>query len=426
METIYTTFMDHHISVMIDDPAIASEMKENGNKLYEGAMLEWIYKNIPHGGTMLDCGSNVGNHALAFSFMAGKVIAIEPVMHNYELLIQNILTNHRGNIIPLNIGMGVAPEFGYISKEPHMRWSECEIQLLKNSNNQIRFMRLEENKAVGGVVPVLSIDDLRLENVTLIKVDCEGMEFDVIEGALRTIKRCKPELFIETFLLKTRREIDEMLKPLGYEMIECYNYAPTYHYSASGKYPVTYTKPVATHFYKDITGWCDFEEIYKMMVAEAQDYDVFIEVGTANGQSAAFMAVEIFNCDKIIDFHTCDIFDGENNENQESYAHGQLRRFPFCQVHKMTGLELLTSNDVSNEERNYFVFLDGAHDERTLNDELHTCWNLRINVIAGHDYLNDAFPDVKATVDKFSKIVGVIPEIIGTSFLFRHNNPLIP
>ena len=52
------------------------------------------------------------------------------------------------------------------------------------------------------------------------------------------------------------------------------------------------------HFYKSIHGWCDFEDIYKEQVEAASDGSHFVEVGTYQGQSAAYMAVEIANSKK--------------------------------------------------------------------------------------------------------------------------------
>jgi hypothetical protein len=46
-------------------------------------------------------------------------------------------------------------------------------------------------------VDVIPLDHLRLEDVGLIKIDVEGAELGVLEGAGETISRCRPLMMIE-------------------------------------------------------------------------------------------------------------------------------------------------------------------------------------------------------------------------------------
>jgi hypothetical protein len=74
------------------------------------------------------------------------------------------------------------------------------------------------------------------------------------------------------------------------------------------------------HFYQDIHGWFDYADIYRRMVKEATSGSHFIEVGVHLGRSAAFMAVEIINSGKLIEFDCIDPWDGRNEVNQ-GYDH---------------------------------------------------------------------------------------------------------
>lgn len=49
----------------------------------------------------------------------------------------------------------------------------------------------------GTTVPMTRIDDMGLDKCDFIKIDCEGAEPDILEGATETIKKFKPILFIE-------------------------------------------------------------------------------------------------------------------------------------------------------------------------------------------------------------------------------------
>ena len=62
---------------------------------------------------------------------------------------------------------------------------------------------------------MVSIDSLNLKRVDLIKIDVEGMEMEVLQGAAETISRCKPVLLIET--IKTNfSDLQTNLENSGY------------------------------------------------------------------------------------------------------------------------------------------------------------------------------------------------------------------
>lgn len=49
----------------------------------------------------------------------------------------------------------------------------------------------------GEEVQIITIDSLRLDAVDFIKIDVEGMEYEVITGGLKTIARFRPAIMIE-------------------------------------------------------------------------------------------------------------------------------------------------------------------------------------------------------------------------------------
>ena len=69
-------------------------------------------------------------------------------------------------------------------------------------------------------VEVITIDSLGLSDVTHMKVDAEGFEQEVLEGARATLRRCRPVLSVE---LEERhragatRDVPALLAALGYE-----------------------------------------------------------------------------------------------------------------------------------------------------------------------------------------------------------------
>ncbi len=62
----------------------------------------------------------------------------------------------------------------------------------------------------------VKIDDLDLTQLDLLKIDVEGFEVKVLQGALQTITKLKPKIIIETHSLKLRAACHEILQSLGY------------------------------------------------------------------------------------------------------------------------------------------------------------------------------------------------------------------
>jgi hypothetical protein len=53
------------------------------------------------------------------------------------------------------------------------------------------------NQVVSQAVDVRTLDSYELQRLDLIKVDVEGHEFSVLEGARQTIERCRPSIIVE-------------------------------------------------------------------------------------------------------------------------------------------------------------------------------------------------------------------------------------
>ncbi len=55
----------------------------------------------------------------------------------------------------------------------------------------------DPDAAEGVAAECRRLDDFDLEEVDFIKIDCEGYELWVLQGAVETLKRCKPCLIVE-------------------------------------------------------------------------------------------------------------------------------------------------------------------------------------------------------------------------------------
>lgn len=213
------------VVLQLCDDVIWREMMDAGHVgFYEWQMLNFIQKNIT-GGTMVDAGANFGNHAvfMAMFCRANIVHAFEPVKENYDHLVYNKNVNKIYNMHTHHCGLSDSNKTMFYNLDDEKRWSQVSLE-----------------SAGANKISVIYLDFMEITNLTLLKIDVEGMERKVIKGAIATISKCRPEIFIEIWDAAEKQEIEKMIFPFGYKLIERYNHAPTYHYSASNKFPVTY------------------------------------------------------------------------------------------------------------------------------------------------------------------------------------------
>ena len=126
----------------------------------------------------LDIGANVGlwSRDLVKSF--SRVIAFEPVAVFRECL----ETNVKGDNFEVRpIALGDQDTMGTM------------IITEDNSGHS----HLDPNTMGAGDVQVVRLDNLNLHDINYIKIDCEGYEYRILQGAEQTIRRCRPIMVIE-------------------------------------------------------------------------------------------------------------------------------------------------------------------------------------------------------------------------------------
>jgi FkbM family methyltransferase len=150
---------------------------------------------------LLDIGSNIGTHALAFAkfpFPELTVHAFEAQREIFYMLAGTIALNNLSNVYCHHVA--VSNVSGQIINMPavdytsNSNFGSYELEVAKNSQTSDMYIQGQFEK-----IRTIRIDDLNLTDVRLIKIDVEGMEDKVVEGAQETIKANRPVVFIETF-----------------------------------------------------------------------------------------------------------------------------------------------------------------------------------------------------------------------------------
>lgn len=156
-------------------------------------------------GVVLDVGANIGTHSINFSRTAQLVYAIEPFPTTYYNLCANILLNNCTNILPYQFALGrVEGHTSMFNIDPTRRNSAMGL-------------------GVGqGNLPVVmhTIDALELNPLHFIKIDVEGYELEVLEGARKTLGRENLIVFVEIHSAQLLDPILALMAEYHYHMFE--------------------------------------------------------------------------------------------------------------------------------------------------------------------------------------------------------------
>ena len=160
---------------------------------YEAHLSAVFEKYCTNGMTVVDVGANLGYYSLLASRLVGptgRVVALEPNSENCRLLLSSLRLNDITNVQLLPVAADRASGWAYYSTHVGSNGGLIDDgELLSHP---------------GTVVPTFRLDDLVEGPVGFLKMDVEGAEGRVVEGATRLIARDRP---IVTTELK-----DEMLR----------------------------------------------------------------------------------------------------------------------------------------------------------------------------------------------------------------------
>lgn len=194
--TIRLTSRGAHFD-MWDNPGKICASIRGRNEPYEKDLLHWV-ADQGFAGVAVDAGANFGNHTLWFARMCGlRVHAFEPLQ--YGLLAANVALNGL-----LSDGVTVYP-YGLGERREYLGTAGKG--------------RLRPTKATRAHHFVIPLDELGLTDVSLVKVDVEGMEPQVLRGATETLTRCRPTVLTEEWTERETAAVRHVLEPLGYSRV---------------------------------------------------------------------------------------------------------------------------------------------------------------------------------------------------------------
>lgn len=197
----------HH--VMVDDSHLSKWIEEDGRLDHEHVYLERFKHIVPEGGTVVDCGTSLGDHTVTYASWVGpkgKVLGFEANpdvaeccrlnLHLYpHAIVHNVaLSNVRGpGFLQIEVNVGAS----HIVNEESSRTVSTTFALLDDYIDQV-------------------------DRCDFVKIDVEGCEPRLLDGGRKFLSKYHPRILMEINpgCLKKQGfqpdDIFKVLKELGY------------------------------------------------------------------------------------------------------------------------------------------------------------------------------------------------------------------
>ncbi len=204
----YERFRTNHINPLIpakrkyalfpNDNSVTSSLINGG--LYEPYLFWFISDNLIdlEGTDIVDIGANNGHFTVEFAHYVGdngRVFSFEPQRIVFQQLCGNVFLNGLDNVHAFNIAVGNMEGVTNIEKPNYF------------DNSWVNFgdIHIVSENVPNESVYLNTLDSFEFNNLSIIKIDVQGFEPNVISGATKTIQKYRPYIFIEI-------EGDQLLK----------------------------------------------------------------------------------------------------------------------------------------------------------------------------------------------------------------------
>jgi len=166
---------------LVDDKYVGQRVALEKYEPYE---TELILRQTKSGDVIVDVGANIGYYTILLADkvgLNGKVYAFEPDLINFEILKKNVEVNKLKNVVLVRAAVSNKKGISYLYKS-------------KENYGDHRMFGNEEKEEI----KTIKLDNyLKNQKIDLMKVDTQGWEPSVFEGAKKIIEKNKPTIFFE-------------------------------------------------------------------------------------------------------------------------------------------------------------------------------------------------------------------------------------
>jgi FkbM family methyltransferase len=187
---------------------------------FESAEVNCLRTHLGPGSIAIDVGANIGIFTIPLADKVGKngqIWAFEPIPENIHRLKKNISLNNLQNIKIRECAVG--------DKKSNTKIYVCEDLAYASQDKNIN--RANQQGWMDVEITTLDAEWLRAgqPRVQIIKIDVEGAEISVLEGAKELIARQRPQIMLESTSQEQLQAITEKLSEFGYKRTQPSNFS---------------------------------------------------------------------------------------------------------------------------------------------------------------------------------------------------------
>lgn len=186
----------------------------------EPETLDWLDENLRNGDVFVDVGANIGLYSLYAAKINPKcrVYAFEPAFHNFKNLCNNVVLNALENVIPCNFPLADREAFNFFYVSDIQDGSAFH-SFGQPTDFQMELKGIPLKQGAFSVTLDNLVGWYGMPQATLIKIDVDGIEEKIIEGAQAVLQSEQMRTVLLEWSFQDEGEIarlEEKMKRLGY------------------------------------------------------------------------------------------------------------------------------------------------------------------------------------------------------------------
>lgn len=181
----------------------------------DGYRREWVAHHLNHGAAVVDIGANIGLFAawIAEHFPACQIVAVEPLPLNANIMRQNLKAFTQVNCVEAAVTSN--------SSEPISFFSNNDGEFT-DSATTIEGLFENKKRITVPAVPLAEVLAMVDGPIGVLKIDCEGSEYDILFNSDPALLKRVQCVIVETHELATpghnTAAVQQFLKDQGFEL----------------------------------------------------------------------------------------------------------------------------------------------------------------------------------------------------------------
>ncbi|HEX2841173.1 FkbM family methyltransferase [Hyphomicrobium sp.] len=210
---------DKSLAIRVPDRDHIGNIVRETSRFYEEDLLSALHDAVPPGSLVVDVGANIGNHTLFFSnIMNCRVVAFEPLAEALDYLRTNVSLNGLRDLVEIR-SVGLSSDIGHASSTLQIAFNLGSSRLTQHDDGDLILSTLD--------------NETFTDPVAMLKIDAEGMEVAILEGARRFLEANRPLIVVEAANATEFDTVANLLKRHDYTPISVFAATDTYLFSPS-------------------------------------------------------------------------------------------------------------------------------------------------------------------------------------------------